>query len=300
MSENHVILENLSQVSQQVFDEDNVIHSLPALARFPFPESIADKFLTERGEFVRIYSPSVIPKQKSVDEPMMWIANVTGDPDAPETVELEDQTRQGPVKRQYNHSCHRERPIEYKMHVDQKVVKDASGLPFALNLPPVKIRLLPMDVVQVPYHVGQFVLGRASSLLAVDEKLGAPVREIRRPGDFQPNQTWTIADIWLYMQLMAPDKFTVNREKTICQKVAHNALTTFEKVLKEAPNKANELKKEVWKHAFFTLIDKQYALIPKEYFKKAKTEANSKLAKAENAAEEENLVSRGPGRPRKS
>ena len=287
MSKKVVLLENITGVAQNVSDDNAVVYTLPAHSKYPFEEEIASLFLSERGKFVRIYTPVEIPPPRSVGEPMVWIANLTGDPDAKPTIELTDTVKGQPTVVSYPHACYEARDLVYSIHVDQTRSIDASGLPYYMNNMPVRVKLPAYERFYVPKHVADFVIGRA----ALMREFGMPVGPCRAPTNFEANPTWSIDDLWDYARLLDATKFNDAFEAKLCQEV-DKSVKTLAAVQQSFPGKLAVVKQELWKHIFFRLVNEEYSL-PKEAVFRTVQHRN-KPAPVEAAAEP---VKRGPGRP---
>ena len=289
MAKQMVLLENMSNVSQNVTDDDLVVHSIPPLGRFPYPEAIANKFLTERGRYVRIYTPTAIPPPNAVNEPMEWIANVTGNPDTPPKIKLTETHRGEPKVVEYEHLCHKARVLEYKMNRGQQRDIDNSGLPFHKNLGTYLIRLQPYERALVPKHVADFVKTRASM---IGSELGTVVTSVRAPSPWEPNVTWTLGDMWLYATLFDSSKFTPAFEKQLAQ-VADPSAKSVKQIIEKFPGLVNEVKQELWKHLFFRLCNDEYPLVNEAVFNAKKAAGTTILpdgTKVQKKSASEELV----------
>jgi hypothetical protein len=93
MHEEHeyATLENISDIRQWITygdDEDSaVMYELPPYGVLDFPLEVAREFLMRRPQCVRVYEPVKLPEPKD-GEPLVYIANMTGSPFLPETVQV--------------------------------------------------------------------------------------------------------------------------------------------------------------------------------------------------------------------
>lgn len=240
-----------------------------ALAPFQIgylPEKVASAFQKERGQFVRSYARE--PGYIEQGEPIVWIANMTGNPFLPDKIERE-VVRKGKVEFEtIDNPLSRPRHQRWSLHVGQKVVQveTSDGLEKkALNFPPRQFELAPFERKPFALKYAQRALDRDSYSEKHEQ---GKLMACREPQPGEPNGTWSYMELRLYAELMDKATFLpmlttegTGKDKKLAKFPAIDEVKGGMKL-----NHQEELKAELLTYLFFRLIDSRFPLVPYEVF----------------------------------
>lgn len=267
-----VKLKNTTTVTQAIMHEheDGTIrqHSLKAGEVKRLPSDVVKSFLKEVPDNVLIVAEEVntavedeIPQEYGT----IWLANVTGNPDAPDTVKAKRWNRE---KRRY---VIEEVPNPLKPETvqsrmwspAQKEVMTPSG-PTLASYPAKRVSLVPFSRREVPKDLAKWILRRDRN--AQPESVGRIIKS-RKPSGFEPDETWSLEDARLYLKYCDPAAELGKTEKEV--------LAEFDdKNSYEAQQALEEARSLVLRRCFFRVVNPDVVLPTKksfETFKKSQT-----------------------------
>lgn len=203
----------------------------------------------------------------------VWVANVTGDLDASPTVKVKRSEKgrwyevdiPNPLKDPYT--------VQRVMKGGMKEVIGKSGLE-ALNLLPVTIKVPPYKRVKLPPHVAKWFMQRVA-MSGVRDCIKS-----RAPSAFEPDASWAIDDLRIYLELIDPNVTEVQKgpsEKKIRGKLfgtGKGAESNKAKILREH-------KERLLKRIFRRVFDTKYRLPTKEEFEAVKLANSNKFGDAD-------------------
>lgn len=227
----------------------------------PFPEKIANQFLAEFPGDILIYHQVDIPT--FAGDPIVWIANATGNPFvSPKEILVNDKT--------YPHPLRDPRPLSWVMHRDQIPRVSDSG-PYDENQVPVTIVLPAFERLPVSKRVADFVLQRDAWAQWLTPPGNGRVVLCRAPTSFEPNITWSIADMRLYAKMMNPEFFTKARMESEFPP---------EQEYRGEKDKIAQGKRKLFEHLFHMLISDDFSPVTREGFELRKRDLEEKAKRA--------------------
>jgi hypothetical protein len=136
-----------------------------------------------------------------VDE-VVWVANFTGDPDAPAKVPLRQYNVH--TKRyelvQVDNPFYAAKDIVRQMDGGMQEYNSQDGL-LAKNLPPLEVRVPAYKRRPLPKHIAEWSLRRDSNSLP---EFRGQLRRSRPPTSFEPTMDWGLDDMRAYLALIDP------------------------------------------------------------------------------------------------
>ena len=255
---NTVNLYNTSDTEQQAYMPDGKRVAMAPFEIRPWPREVADVFLAQRGKYIQKYQAMYIPP--SPGEAITYIANLTGNPHEPEELTKTQFDRQRGLDMPYTvpNPMRVARPVEYEMQGEQVVKAGEGGVKYTLSTPPKRVKIPPMVRLPVPRSSAEWLIRRDAQC---EEGYRGSVVECRGPSDFEPNESWTIDDVLLYMKLMDPrtawKKFVVGQDE-------------------------QEKKLNLYRAVFPRLVDEKYSTIPKHAFDAAKIQLAAQVPPPNN------------------
>lgn len=258
-------LENMSEYPQSVFDEEGVRHTIPEYEVRTFSEDIGEKFLAERTQFVRMFTPTIIPSKPGM--PTAWVANMTGNPFLPSEVEVERVIHGELTKIKVPNPLKVPCTLNFEFAQDQEVVRnedDAHG-DDVINHPPHKLRLPPYSRQSVPADMAMWMQERDG--LQDPAHIGK-VKRCRAPGEngFEPNETWKYDDIRIYAALIDDKHIDLDTEFPAEERLAEDNI----------PKARDGLLRSV----FFRIVDTRFSMPTRAAFERAKANLEKELEKA--------------------
>lgn len=242
-----VTLENTSDETMHVFDAKGIRHSILPMSVAVRPQEIADLFLTTKSRYVRKYRASSIPDRPG--ERKMWLANVTGNPAASDTIEVQRMDRKTGL------TIYEKRPnplkapqaVQYRMQRGQEIGIAEDGKEFWLNLSAVKVRFPSAQRFPVSESIAKWLLQRDAMQ---DEGNVGKIVDCRPPSDFEPNESWPYDHVRIYAGLM---------------QVPIDLKKEFPPAM-QAQGDVSELRDKLLHALFFFLINEKYTLPNKAAF----------------------------------
>lgn len=303
-----ISIQNLTDEMQQIW-LDGEAHVLYAREIRPVPDTIADGFLDQRPKFVREYS-GVICDIRRPGEPLVWLANVTGNPFLPKIIsrirvvkgreETFEKVNPLTIPTVFTQKHGRGTRVEGEQHEAKSY-----HLGFAI------ISLPPFTRHPFPYSIAEWLVVRDGRQ---DEGHVGKIVQCRAPQEdgFEPNMTWTLDDMRLYADLVDRGQSIVVSDKAL---MGIGPADTYETNVD-----VEKAKVALYRMLFFKLVNEKISLPDRTVFARAKAQRDAYAERDDGAPplesniptqEEPKLMlnldkadrrlekKRGPGRPRK-
>lgn len=254
-------IQNLMEVEQFVYVEGRKWILAPYQTA-ALPDKIADAFLRERGQFVRRYERT--PGYVEQGQPIVWLANMTGNPYAPETI-FRMVVRKGREEREeIQNPIKLARYLRWEQRTGQKYVQVDTGDGMetkAINFPPRVFELAPFE--RKPFASIYAERALEADGFRLEEDRGQIV-QCRAPTPGEPNETWSYKELRLYAELMSKSTFAEYFKGTKANPARFPPDVKGE--LEE-----QELKNDIYQFLFFRLIDPRFPLVPVDVFEEEAT-----------------------------
>jgi hypothetical protein len=257
---------NLKRIYNQTAVTQSISWKGVLLSIKPYEEQlvdpdIADAFLDRCMDFV-VTAPdefatvaTMEPEKKTV-----WIANMTGNPDAPAKIELREWKEkqwqwiqcENPVKN----------PINLREYALGPMVEYTSkdGVLEALNTPGKYITVPAFQRVEFDSGTAQWFLERSNMSSPVSRSGTFPKCVVsRKPSNFEPDMSWDLNVMLAYLKFVDPDCKLPRDEQTVTKYMK-------KKTAEEVRQALNEEKRLVMKKLYFRLVDPQYRLPTRREF----------------------------------
>jgi hypothetical protein len=255
MAEQYIKIQNTTDNEKPVWTtSDGVVeeHRIAPHATKEFPADVAEQFLsTFPGLVVRYITQAY---EYAPGEESVYVANLTGNPFAPEEVEVEEGGRLVKVP----NPIRVPRTITQEMHRSEKAIID-SGDPNVLRYPPMRIVLPPYERVAVPASIAQWLSARAAMQHLAG---GSSISKVRAPSSFEASLVMDYADLRVYAMLLDSEFFTATRMKDVFPNP--DTFTNREGLSVKA--QTAQAKDKLWPYVFHRLIDFNYNPPPREAF----------------------------------
>ena len=268
-------IKNFTAVAQSIVVDGNQIVLDGNTERF-FPVEIANEFLAECGHQVREVNIAQLYKEASSDK-LVYLANMTGDPDASTSVKVKDVVSKGKwgmVDRE--NPLKTARDLVFQMKGPQQEYQGPEGLE-GLNVGPTIYNIPRYQRRAFPVHIARWILTRDARC---EQHYRNQVIE-SRPVEWAPDSDWDLDDIRLFLQLCDPSVNLGPSESELTETYA--TLGEDEQLVK-----LYEAKELALQRVHFRISNPQYSLPKKKQF--------DAIQKKQAGLEP---VKRGPGRPRK-
>ena len=257
-----VTLKNNTGVPQSiVFNGKQII--LESNREQDFIQAVADKFVESRSPLVSVVEEDVGGVYEDEDDGLIWIANITGNPDAPEKVlsKLFVDRRWQMVEIDNPKREPRMLVNKFDMGMKSYIAKD--GAIEALNLPKRRIEIPPFKRRALPSNQAKWWLNRdAISEAAIR---GCSIKS-RAPTEFEPNpknvDDWSLDDLRAYLKLMDPGAEMGRSEASVVSEAKKRGHRKPEEVSAHI----EEEKYLITKRIYFRLVDPQYSVPTKSQF----------------------------------
>lgn len=254
-------IENLSTAEQYVVLAGHKVVLAPGEQR-DFEADLAALFIARCAPKVR-----EVPDIGGTVAPLttartIWLANMTGNPDAPLEVASKKVEKGRWVDCQIPNPKREPQVLRATQKGGQRFVSTNFGMTTSLNLLGTEVVIPPYKRIEVDYDLGNWFLGRDSS--GELPSRGKVIRS-RAPSEFEPNMSWSLDDMRAYLSILDESAKVGPSEAQI------RASTKFkarEKDTKEdAERKQNgmlqalrEAKERTLKQLHFRVADPQYRL----------------------------------------
>lgn len=200
---NLVTIRNTSQ-TEQIALLNGQQHVLNGGSERLVPEEIAQAFISQSDYVERvILNVGNSQSAAATSTSDIWLANMTGNPDAPEEVEFlfYDKASRGNVRKKVDNPLKRPRYIREKFNKGYKERDDGNGGKLADPLGFESVDLPPYSVRSVPAHLANWLLARDGNC----EPINSGKIAISRPMPaFWPTEHWDYTDIQGFLQMHSP------------------------------------------------------------------------------------------------
>lgn len=218
-------LRNLTSVEQSIFVDNRRIVLEPG-AEKDFERAVAEQFLALCDGLVEIVEEVVdIGSVKGEDPDMgiMWLANMTGDPDAPKTIKRKKRTGRGEFEYVDVPNPKAEAiDIEREMDMGQVEYETQDG-PLADNMPKKLVTLPKYSRKAFPKEVGKWMLDRDAAAGWISAYHRGRVIESRPKSGFEPDRSWRLDDMRCYLRMLDREVDIGPSEEAVLEKaVASN------------------------------------------------------------------------------
>lgn len=224
-----------------------------------FDKEVADRFLdAHHGVVTRAEDIGTVYEADLPNQDMVWLANMTGDPDAPDTIQGASHWNKSQgqfVSSSQPHPCKDAITItrDYDMGQKEYIAKD--GAPEGLNLQSVAIKIPPYTRRQFPKEIGTWMLMRDGT---AGKECSGRIKKSRPPSPFEPDLGWSLDDMRSYLQLCSPGADLGPTEADLKAANKGNG--------KELEAETDKAKRKVWTRLFFCLADPSVRLPTRSEF----------------------------------
>ena len=250
MSEN-VTLYHHSNIHQHAYS-DGRRHTMQPFEIRVLPPDVAQLFLAQRGQFVQPYVVASIPRIEG--EPLVYLANVTGNPFLPEKVKTTyfDRQKNIEVEQEVTNPLRQARPVHRKMQVPQivRATKDGQGKE-TFSVPPMLVKLPPFSRHQCSKSTADWLTERDARQ---DELMVGAIKIVRAPTNYEPNDSWSQEEMLAYGEAL---------DASVAWRTHWPVPATGEGFADES----RKVKIDLLNALFFKVIDERYTLPPREYVK---------------------------------
>lgn len=195
-----VKLQNIHPSVTQHVTEGDRRWSLPPLMVQTFPKKIAKVFLSERGKYVRKYDS--VDAYSVQGEPMVWLANNTGNPFEPKEIERPSYSKGKEIFEKIDNPLRTPRHLRWKLHTGQSFTQGETAIGFQ----DISINSCPTQFELVPFERKPFAESFADRALQRDafheQGMQRSIVTCREPQPFEPNESWTLDEVRLYAILV--------------------------------------------------------------------------------------------------
>ncbi len=271
-------IKNFTSIPQSiVYDGNQVV--LDANKEQFFPVAVADEFLAECGNFVREVNIAQLYKETGKSD-MVYLANMTGNPDAVASVKVKDLVSKGKWGMlERDNPLKEARDLHWTMKGAQQEYQGPEGLE-GINTFPTTYQIPRYSRRAFPPNVARWITARDARN---EPHYRGQVIE-SRPVEWAPDITWDLDDITLFLQLCDPKAVLGPTEAELAERDAE--LGEDEKAIK-----LHEAKELALQRVHFRISEPKYPLPKKKAFD---------AVKAKRGVDPNAPVKRGPGRPRKN
>lgn len=287
-------LKNTAGIAQSiVFGGKQLV--LGPFAEEAFSADVAKKFLELRAPVVvdtsdnlgEAYAPDI---QAST----VWIANITGNPDAPATIKEKvwDARIRKRVLADVPNPNKEPRTLTRELKGGHHQYFGSDGKMWQETLPGKTISVPPFRRRPLPAAEAEWFIGRDQKSTGLTNP--AVIRS-RPQSDFEPDMKWKLDDMRVYFRLVAPDadlgpdaQTILNLAKAEVEKEGRKEKWGVEKIDQEIQARAAEelrkAKQELFKRLYFYLVNPDYPLPTKaEYNEFVSGKSNEEIASEELA-----------------
>lgn len=213
----------------------------------------------------------------------IYVANMTGDPDAPPEVEVSghvtNPTTGLKVARKELNPKASPRSVSALYVPSQSSLRTRHGQSVGFQALKQRVVVPPYKRVRLPYEKAQLILGRDRRRHV---NLSGLVIEAREPTNWEADPSWDLDDLRCYLRMMDHEVDVGPSEKEV-----------------GADKRAIEVaKRNVWKRVFLRMVNRDFPLPTKQNFEAIRARFNDGTGRIEAALEEEVEPSKPRQRPR--
>ncbi len=275
------VIRNITQVPQWVMNNGKK-HTIGPGEAVVLPDEIVTLFVQERGQSVSVedgHSPIVIDDEANWND-RVYLYNMSGNPDEPEMLKITTYAKGHPVVNEVPNPRRAPRILSWKKNLGAiRISSDAER------------KLGHRVLTLAPFQRKAFSTADANWIMQREgiKEPGNPslVNWSAEPTGFEPDSTWTYADVYDYAQLigLAPLPPTPRQVQQKAEKDGYGEKATGEVY--------DELRNELLTRLYFLIADPKHHTPTESEFREYQA-GRKATAAARNPAK------RGPGRPRKN
>jgi hypothetical protein len=239
-------------------------------------EEVANKFLLDCQGLIEEVAEDFGAEYQDNESGKLWIANVTGNPDAPSMV----QTRLFDSKLKRWVTADIENPIKAPRDLkewaegpmEEYTAKD--GVAEALNHAGHYVRIPAFRRRQLDAGEVEWFMNRVSNAARAANIPGYPVSVAmisRAPSNFEPDTSWELNDIRMYLRLADPDAIIGPSEEEVLEQAAKDGVEEY-----EWAQRMNDAKRLEMKRVYFRLINPKYTLPTRATFNELKSRSKKR------------------------
>ena len=222
-----------------------------------YVKPVADKFLEIRAPLVSIAEDDIGGVYEESSPDIIWVANVTGNPDAPEEIKAKlFVNRQWQMVATENPNKE-PRPLSLKLDLGMREYTAKDGALEALNLGKKVIKVPPYKRRAMPANEAKWWLNRDAT--SEPHYRGASMKS-RAPSMFEPKpetvDEWSLDELRAYLQLLDPKAETGRSE----DQVTKDAKKRNHRKPEEIRAHVEEEKSLIMKRLYFRLVDPRYPI----------------------------------------
>jgi hypothetical protein len=222
-------------------------------------------------EFMKKFPNDVekIPEEDfgAVAQPMtksgsVWLANVTGDPDGPDTLQVKERLPKGWATKgspffeaSIKNPAKDPSTLKYTIGGSQVEYVNESGGLSAWNKPSQVISIPPFRRVELGQYIAEWLLNREAGS-AIPGVIGEYPRRVilsRPPNKFEPNLNWELFDLSEYLKL-------IDSEAPVEESEAKIRSRFKKRTESEIQVEIETIKRKVMKRLYFRLVNPKYIL----------------------------------------
>lgn len=260
---------NVTGVSQSIVVKGQIV-SLGKQEEKQMDSDLADAFIERcAGVVVEVIDDFGAVADAPKKDKTVWVANVTGDPDAPDTVTTriwknkhwEETDIKNPVKRPWL--------LKEEANGGMQEYTDKSGTLMALNLPTFWISLPAYRRIELEEGLANWFLGRqANGLPRTDPHIRKAIVS-RAPGNFEPDISWDLDELNMYLLLLDIDAVRGPSEKAFKAQAYRGGRGRKAPTDGEYQTMLDDQKRLVMKRIYFRLVDPRFRLPDRKEFAEA-------------------------------
>jgi hypothetical protein len=251
-----VRLRNNTGVAQNIVHEGRQIIMGPHEEN-DFVKAVADKFLEIRAPLVGIVEDEIGGVYEEQAPDIVWVANMTGNPDAPDQVKAKLFVNRHWQMTDTDNPNKAPRPLVLRCDMGMREYIAKDGATEALNLGKQEIRIPPYKRRPMPSSKARWWLNRDAT--GEPHFRGASIKS-RAPTAFEPSpeniDDWSLDDLRAYLKLMDPVADLGRSE----EQVTKDAKKRNHRKAEEIKAHVEEEKALTMKRLFFRLVNPVYPI----------------------------------------
>ncbi len=169
-------------------------------------DELASEFLSQNpgtvDEVAEELAPGASVQDANARKATMWLANMTGDPDLPEKIEVRVKTKDGYKLEVFDNPYAKAITIRGEMDGGMREETDSQTGLQGLNLGKIPIAIPAYSRREVPYHIGQWLLNRDANGRFVTPPAQGRLVLSRQPSNFEPDMSWELDEMRCYLRMM--------------------------------------------------------------------------------------------------
>jgi hypothetical protein len=212
MSELGIVLINNDSRDKVAYDATGESYRMHGHEQRSWPAEIAQLFLAQCAGFVTEVSDVELPRRDG--EPLVWVANMTGDLRLPVEIKRPVLRENREVFEAAPNPLREPRTLRYQFKPDQVVTRSDDGF-LDECFDPVKtpIVLAPWSRRPLTQSLAMFLTQRDG--MQADSAMRGALITCRAPTEFEPNASWSYGDIRIYANIVDSQYFATDKLNSI-------------------------------------------------------------------------------------